>query len=109
MNIIIKPDMEIDISNVETTIQNAFNNYDKIIFIFDITEMTVFDIGALMEILPLLQKYDKEIDEKLVKSYIILKKSWKKMILLIFFSIYKPKKPFEFKDQNHGLSSNVLF
>jgi hypothetical protein len=97
MNIIIKPNTEIDISKVETTIQHAFNNYDKIIFVFDITETTVFNIGALMKLLPLLQKYDKEIDEKLVKSYIILNESWKKMILLVFFSIYKPKKPFEFR------------
>ena len=97
MNIIIKPDEEINISKVENIIQNAFNNHDKIIFIFDLTETTVFNIGALMKILPLLQKYDKEIDQKLEKSYIILNESWKKMLLLIFFTMYKPKKPFEFK------------
>mgnify|MGYP001158668848 CR=1 FL=1 len=97
MNIIIKPNKEINISEIDATLQKAFNDHDKIIFVFDLTETTIFNINVLVKILPLLKKYDKEIEEKLEKSYIILEQSWKKMILLVFFTIHKPKKPFEIK------------
>ena len=111
MNIIIKPKNELDLPQIANCIQNAFKIHNKIIFIFDLTETNVFNIHSLMRILPLLKKFERDIELKLQKSYIIVKQNWKKRLLLLFFSYYKPKKPVEFYDelpQNHGLSSNVL-
>ena len=111
MNIVIKPRTEIDLPNVETCIKTAFDNYDKIIFTFDLTETSVFNFQCLMKILPLLKNFEKDIEEKLQKSFIVVQKQWKKTLLMLFFAYYKPKKPVEFIDnytQNHGFNSNVL-
>ena len=111
MNVIIKPRTEIDLPNIEDAIRLAFNNNEKIIFIFDLTETTVFNFQSLLKILPLLKKFESDIQEKLEKSYIIIRQKWKKALLMMFFSYYKPKKPVEFvKDQtqNQGFNSNVL-
>ena len=37
MNVIIKPRTEIDLPNIEDAIRLAFDNNEKIIFIFDLT------------------------------------------------------------------------
>ena len=111
MNVIIKPRTEIDLPNIEDLIRLAFDNNEKIIFIFDLTETTVFNFQSLLKILPLLKKFECDIQEKLEKSYIIIRQKWKKALLMMFFSYYKPKKPVEFiKDQtqNQGFNSNVL-
>ena len=86
MNIIIKPRKEIDLPSIEDSIRLAFAEHEKIIFTFDI-------------------------QEKLEKSYIILRQQWKKALLIMFFSYYQPKKPVVFiknQTQNQGFNSNVL-
>ena len=112
MNVIIKPKVEKDLERIEQEMANAFESHDKFFFTFDLTETSIFDIKTLCKILPILKKYQKEVDEKLEKTYIILDTSWKKTILMTFFYYYKPRKPVEFikhtQLQNHGLSSNVL-
>ena len=111
MNIVIKPRTEIDLPSVENSIRLAFNQYDKIIFTFDLTETTVFNFQCLLKILPLLKKFEDDIELKLEKSFIILNHPWKKALLVLFFSFYKPKKPVEFikrEAQNQGFNSKVL-
>lgn len=111
MNVIIKPRTKLDIPNIAVSIELAFKNYEKVIFIFDLTETSIFNFQSLMRILPLLKRFDKEIETKLEKSYIILKEAWKKNLLLLFFSYYEPKKPVEFTKeipQNQGFNSSVL-
>ena len=111
MNVIIKPRTEIDLPSIEDSTGLAFSEQDKIIFIFDLTETTVFNFQSLLKILPLLKKFEGDIQSKLEKSYIILRQHWKKALLIMFFSYYKPKKPVEFikeLPQNHGFNSNVL-
>ena len=64
-----------------------------------------------MKILPLLKKFEKDIEVKLEKSFIVVQRQWKKALLMLFFSYYKPKKPVEFINdyiQNQGFNSNVL-
>ena len=70
MNVIIKPRTEIDLPSVENSIQMAFSQHDKIVFIFDLTETTVFNFQCLLKILPLLKKFETDIEQKLEKSYI---------------------------------------
>ena len=111
MNVIIKPRTEIDLPSVENSIQMAFSQHDKIVFIFDLTETTVFNFQCLLKILPLLKKFEADIEQKLEKSYIILRQKWKKALLMMFFSYYKHKKPVEFinqYNQNQGFNSKVL-
>ena len=111
MNIIIKPRKEIDLPSIEDSIRLAFAEHEKIIFTFDLTETTVFNFQSLLKILPLLKKFENDIQEKLEKSYIILRQQWKKALLIMFFSYYQPKKPVVFiknQTQNQGFNSNVL-
>ena len=96
MNVIIKPKVEKDLERIENEMAAAFASYDKIFFIFDLTETTVFNLRTLYKIVPILKKFENEVDQKLEKTYIILDTSWKKTILMTFFYYYKPRKPVEF-------------
>jgi len=106
--VIIKLDDTFDVKTIDKVLRKTFDTHKNIIFIFDIVSATILDWRLLLSILPLLRRYNKEIESKLDKSIIIAPYKWQHWLLSAFFSVYTPIKPYEIINQNHGLSSSVL-
>ena len=86
-----------DIELFEYKINDAYNNYKKVIFIFDFSGKD-FGLIDLIKGAPILEKYRHQTREKLDKSIIIAPKTWQKVFLKSFFLIVKPERPYEFYD-----------
>ena len=82
--------------DINTRINIAFNNNDKLIFIFNLVDVNIISMEFLMKLIPLLKKHKVNIKKKLVKSIIKTNKKWHIKLLNMFFLVYKPEKPVHF-------------
>jgi hypothetical protein len=82
--------------DINTRINIAFNNNDKLIFIFNLVDVNIISMEFLMKLIPLLKKHKENIKKKLVKSIIKTNKKWHIKLLNMFFLVYKPEKPVHF-------------
>ena len=103
--IVIKLDHSFDLCTIDTKLRNIFDTHNNIIFVFDIISATILDWRLLLSILPLLRRYNKEIEEKLEKSIIVAPYQWQHLLLQVFFSLYRPIKPYEIVYNNESLSA----
>lgn len=87
---------DFNLIDIHTRITNAFNENEKLIFIFNLVDVNIISMDLLMKLIPLLKKHKVNIKNKLVKSIIKTNKKWHVKLLNMFFLVYKPEKPVHF-------------
>lgn len=86
-----------DLPKFEKNICDAYACNDKVCFVFHTSQVKFYDIELLSNIIPILEKYRKQTQEKLMYTIVYVDATWKLVVLKAFIKILKPEKEILFK------------
>jgi hypothetical protein len=86
----------------ENLVSNAYEKYDKLIFIYDLRNTKEISLSSLLkDAIPIVEKYEEISKNKLEKNIVIAPHKWQRIVVRALMKIGDTEKPCEiYEDMN---------